>query len=164
MRVGSTQTKEKDREGLLKYIIPILLVALMPILWFSFCMYFNVYDYFKDLVKYSDTVDSFSALILFLLLIFYFAFPIVYTIAAIKNHWSKTLDKFFNQFKAPTIWFVIAIIIVLAVEFSNFFVGHESNKLKLFFYNLYVSVIPCYCIIYLVILANNIYKKKFKKI
>ena len=155
--------KDKNSEGLIKYLIPILAVALLPVLWFTFCIYFNVYEYFKDLVKYADAVDSFSALILFLLVIFYFTFPIVYTIAAIRGKWSKSLDKFFNQLGAPTFWLVIAIIIVIVAEWKNFFIGHESDVYKLLLYNLYVSVIPCYCIIYLVILVNNIYRKKIKK-
>ena len=163
MQYRNYQTKDKDIEGLLKYLIPILAVALLPILWFSFCMYFNIYDYFKDLVKYSEAVTSVSALVLFILVIFYFAFPIVYTIAAIKNRWSKTLSNFFNNIQAPTVWLVIALIIVVLAESKQYFVGHETDVYKLFLYNLYVSIIPCYCIIYLVILGNYLYRKKFKK-
>ena len=157
------ENKSKDIEGMLKYIVPVLLVALLPILWFSFCMYFNIYDYFKDLMKYSEVVTSFSALILFILVIFYFAFPIVYTIIAIKYRWSKTLSNFFNRIQTPTVWLIIALAIVVLAEWKQFFVGHESDIYKLFLYNLYVSIIPCYCIIYLVILGNYLYRKYLKK-
>ena len=155
--------KKKDSEGVRRYVLPLVFVSLLPVFWFYFCSNFKFVESFPNWAKYSEAVDSMSALILFLLLIFYFSFTIGYTIWALKNHWSKSIDKFFNQLSKPTVGLVIVLIIVVIAEYKRFFVGCESDFVKLFLHNFYVSLIPTYIIIYLIVVANHIYRKKIKK-
>ena len=158
--MNSMNVKKKKSDAVAKYVLPIVFVSLLPVFWFRLCIDFNIEEYFPNLTKYAEAVDAVSALVLFLLLIFSFTFTIVYTIVAMKKHWSKSLDKFFNHITKPTVWFVISLIVVFVVEYKRLFVGCESNLIKLLLHNFYVSVIPCYCVVYFVILVVYICRKK----
>ena len=157
---SNTNVKKKKSDAVAKYVLPLVFFFFFSVFWFRLCIDFKIEKYFPNLSQYSDAVDAVSALILFILLIFFFTFTIAYTIVAMKKHWSKSLDKFFTQITKPTVWFVIAILTVVVAEYKRFFVGCESDVIKLLLHNFYVSVIPCYCIVYFVILAVYICRKK----
>ena len=160
MKEKETKAKKKTSNGVTDYVLPLIFVSLLPVFWFYLCSNFKFAQLFPNWVKYSDAVDAMSALILFLFLIFFFTFTVGYTIFVMKSHWSKTLDNFFNKIQNPTVLFVIAMIIVFLAEYKGFFVGCESDALRLLLHNFYVSTIPCYCTVYFVILIVYICRKK----
>ena len=80
--------------------------------------------------------------------------PILYTILAIRNHWSKYLDWFFNQLWYPTL--VLALLLFL--EWYNSWMLYKSAILEEIAPYISLFVIPVYILIYLVILINNIVK------
>ena len=86
--------------------------------------------------------------------IIHFIFPVIWTILAIKEHWSEYLDKFFNQLKLPTIvLFLVALVVLISNNIQN---------INSIFKGFLLAIFSIYFLIYLVILVNNICKKVYK--
>ena len=98
--------------------------------------------------------------ILLLLIIIYFTIPIIVTTKAIKHHWSRYLDKFFNQLKLPTLVLLILIPLLIFGYRYERIGSYDAISLYLRYFQLVLaSLIPPSCLIYLVILVHNIRRK-----
>ena len=138
----------KDVKGLIKYLSLMCVIWLLPVVML-YCglLAYGYSDHGKEFIAY---IFLLLGLVLFLL---YFILPVIFTYKAMKNHWSKYLDKFFYNKWLPTIILIILIGLYfvlppLKYEWISFF------------------VLPYYCTIYLTILAVNLinwYKNKYKK-
>lgn len=146
----------KNLTGILKYLTVILMSAFIPILLLIFCLNFEIYKYYPTLRQYDDTLLTVIGFILVLFILIYFTAPIITTILAIKYHWSKYLDKFFNQLSLPTIILGIVIFIIIIYEKYHIMTNFSYSRLWVWFY---YAVIPPYCLIYLVILVHNMIEK-----
>lgn len=146
----------KNLIGLFKYITVILVSIIHPILLLLICLNFKIYNYYPSLRHYDDILLTVIGFILLLLIIIYFIVPIIVTILAIKHHWSKYLDNFFNQLKLPTIILGIVIAVIIIYEKYHIMIDFSYSRFWVLFY---YAVIPPYCLIYLVILIHNIYQK-----
>ena len=97
----------KDVKGLIKYLLFIFFVGLLPVGMF-YCAFAALF--------YDDENGNVFLAYLFLLLtlvlfILYIILPVVFTYKAMKNHWSKYLDKFFYHKLWPTIVFILFIFL-----------------------------------------------------
>ena len=97
----------KDVKGLIKYLLFIFFVGLLPVGMF-YCAFAALF--------YDDENGNVFLAYLFLLLalvlfILYIILPVVFTYKAMKNHWSKYLDKFFYHKLWPTIVFILFILL-----------------------------------------------------
>lgn len=97
----------KDVKGLIKYLLFIFFVGLLPVGMF-YCSFAALF--------YDDENGNVFLAYLFLLLalvlfILYIILPVVFTYKAMKNHWSKYLDKFFYHKLWPTIVFILFIFL-----------------------------------------------------
>ena len=146
----------KDIKGLIVYLL------LMSIIWtFPFLV---VYFFFGALYYDNSTL----LVILYLLqtiafFILYFILPVILTYFAIKKHWSRYLDKFFNRWLWPTL--ILITLLLLPVIFkvdeiqhtnwdlsriwdSTYKLGFKQNFIW-FLYFSYSSMLSClYCNFY----------------
>ena len=97
----------KDVKGLIKYLLFIFFVGLLPVGMFysAFAALFNCRE---DGNAFLICLFLLLALVLFIL---YIILPVVFTYKAMKNHWSKYLDKFFYHKLWPTIVFILFIFL-----------------------------------------------------
>ena len=101
----------KDVKGLIKYLLFIFFVGLLPVGMF-YCAFAALF--------YDDENGNVFLAYLFLLLalvlfILYIILPVVFTYKAMKNHWSKYLDKFFYHKLWPTIVYALFLIIEIFI-------------------------------------------------
>lgn len=143
---------DKDKIGLIKYVSILVVEALLPLIWLLsiLCIYLPSNDI------YSNLIALVGIILIFVLPILYFLLPIIVTILAIRNHWSIYLDKFFNQLKLPTIILSIVIAIIIIYEKKHIMINFTYSRFWVWFY---YSIIPPYCLIYIVILIHNIFRK-----
>jgi hypothetical protein len=142
--------------GILKYLTVILVSVFLPILLLILCLNFKIYNYYPSLRQYDDILLTVIGYIFILFILIYFIIPILATILAIKHHWSKYLDNFFNQLKLPTIILGIVIAVIIIYEKYHIMIDFSYSRFWVLFY---YAIIPPYCLIYSVILIHNIYQK-----
>ena len=138
----------KDVKGLLIYLLILLIVCLMP----------TGMVYFVFGVMFYDNNSKLSHLCLMIAISFfilYFLIPIIITHYAIKKHWSIYLDCFFNQWLSPSLVLVILLLLPLTTGIK---VPGISETLCGFLYVSYISIVPCYCLIYIVIFWHNLWR------
>ncbi len=130
---------DKDKIGLIKYLVIMMLISLLPlmelyILGFIF-MSSRVLNYDIDIPK----IFIFLFVCLVIIPIIYILSIILITRFAIIKHWSRYLDKFFNNKKWNTVIFIICILIIYFHFISN----------SLFWGYLLFCIVPTYIIVYL---------------
>ena len=139
----------KDKKGLLAYIIITIVVILMPptvIYLFLIATYYEIpigEELFKMLVL--------SITILFLL---YFIAPVVVTHRAITKNWSRYLDKFFNNIVVSTL---ILITLLLLLRVSDRLIMLNTDG-AYFLYMTHMSAVCSYSLIYVTVLLHKIVK------
>ena len=94
----------KDIKGLIKYLLFIFFVWLLPVGMF----YCGLLSLSEHCSVYIVILALLLGLVLFIL---YIILPVVFTYKAMKNHWSKYLDKFFYHKLWPTIVFILFIFL-----------------------------------------------------
>jgi len=117
----------RDILGLNKYLFIILMPVILSILLLYFCLNFRIYEYYPSLLVYDNKISSVIIFLFLILFVLYFIIPIVFTIIAIKQHWSSYLDKFFNQLKLPTIVFIMAVVIMLICIKLDIIIGYNQS-------------------------------------
>lgn len=147
----------KDKKGLLAYIIITIVVILMPptvIYLFLIATYYEIpigEELFKMLVL--------SITILFLL---YFIAPVVVTHRAITKNWSRYLDKFFNNIVVSTL-ILITLLLLLRVSDRLTLLNKDGAY---FLYMTHMSAVCSYSLIYVTVLLHkvvNLIKKLIKR-
>ena len=139
----------KDKKGLLAYIIITIVVILMPptvIYLFLIATYYEIpigEELFKMLVL--------SITILFLL---YFIAPVVVTHRAITKNWSRYLDKFFNNIVVSTL-ILITLLLLLRVSDRLTLLNKDGAY---FLYMTHMSAVCSYSLIYVTVLLHKIVK------
>ena len=137
----------KDKKGLLAYIIITIVVILMaPTLSFIFLVASTTPN--ETLIKLFNIL-LLSITILFLL---YFIAPVVVTHRAITKNWSSYLDKFFNNIVVSTL---ILITLLLLMRVSDRLIMLNTDGV-IFLYLVYVSAVCSYSLIYVTILLHKI--------
>ena len=94
----------KDIKGLIKYLLLMFFVWLLPVGMF----YCGLLSLSEHCSVYIVILALLLGLVLFIL---YIILPVVFTYKAMKNHWSKYLDKFFYHKLWPTIVFILFIFL-----------------------------------------------------
>ncbi len=147
----------KDKKGLLAYIIITIVVILMaPSLSFIFLVALTTPN--ETLIKLFNIL-LLSITILFLL---YFIAPVVVTHRAITKNWSSYLDKFFNNIVVSTL---ILITLLLLMRVSDRLIMLNTDGV-IFLYLTYVSAVCSYSLIYVTVLLHkvvNLIKKLIKR-
>ena len=147
----------KDKKGLLAYIIITIVVILMaPTLSFIFLVASTTPN--ETLIKLFNIL-LLSITILFLL---YFIAPVVVTHRAITKNWSSYLDKFFNNIVVSTL---ILITLLLLMRVSDRLIMLNTDGAR-FLYMTHLSAVCSYSLIYVTILLHkivNLIKKLIKR-
>ncbi len=147
----------KDKKGLLAYIIITIVVILMaPSLSFIFLVALTTPN--ETLIKLFNIL-LLSITILFLL---YFIAPVVVTHRAITKNWSSYLDKFFNNIVVSTL---ILITLLLLMRVSDRLIMLNKDG-AYFLFMTHVSAVCSYSLIYVTILLHkivNLIKKLIKR-
>ena len=147
----------KDKKGLLAYIIITIVVILMaPTLSFIFLLASTTPN--DTLIKLFNIL-LLSITILFLL---YFIAPVVVTHRAITKNWSSYLDKFFNNIVVSTL-ILITLLLLLRLSYRLTMMATDG---VIFLYLVYVSTVCSYSLIYVTILLHkivNLIKKLIKR-
>ena len=134
----------KDIKGLIVYLIVMFLTWLLPKAMF-WGVFFN-----------TDGNELLSNIFLTLTGIFfvlYIILPIFITYRAIKKHWSKYLDNFFNQWIRPTIILVMLLLLPITLSLMDTLDIDKWDAATF-----YISVIPACCLAYIVIFIHNLIK------
>ena len=147
----------KDKKGLLAYIIITIVVILMPP---TMIYLFLIAAYYE--VPISDQL--FNMLIYFMAILFllYLIAPVVVTHRAITKNWSKYLDKFFNNIVVSTL---ILITLLLLMRVSDRLIMLNKDG-AYFLFMTHVSAVCSYSLIYVTILLHkivNLIKKLIKR-
>ncbi len=147
----------KDRKGLLAYIIITIVVILMPQ---TMIYLFFIADYYE--VPISDQL--FNLLIYFMAILFllYFVAPVVVTHRAITKNWSSYLDKFFNNIVVSTL---ILITLLLLMRVTDRLIMLNTDGAR-FLYMTHLSAVCSYSLIYVTIMLHkivNLIKKLIKR-
>lgn len=147
----------KDKKGLLAYIIITIVVILMPP---TMIYLFLIAAYYE--VPISDQL--FNMLIYFMAILFllYLIAPVVVTYRAITKNWSKYLDKFFNNIVVSTL---ILITLLLLMRVSDRLIMLNTDGAR-FLYMTHLSAVCSYSLIYVTILLHkivNLIKKLIKR-
>ena len=147
----------KDKKGLLAYIIITIVVILMaPSLSFIFLVALTTPN--ETLIKLFNIL-LLSTTILFLL---YFIAPVVVTHRAITKNWSSYLDKFFNNIVVSTL---ILITLLLLMRVSDRLIMLNKDG-AYFLFMTHLSAVCSYSLIYVTILLHkivNLIKKLIKR-
>ena len=141
----------KDVKGLIIYLLIMLLNILIPTV---FLWVWLIAFLLSDHNHYTLTRIAIGLLIT--LFILYFLIPLITTHYAIKKHWSIYLDRFFNQWLLPSLVLVILLLPALTADIK--IPVDISDELCKFLFISYISVAPCYCLIYLVIFWHNFFR------
>ena len=140
----------KDVKGLIIYLLIMLLNILIPTV---FLWVWLIAFLLSDHNHYTLTRIAIGLLIT--LFILYFLIPLITTHYAIKKHWSIYLDRFFNQWLLPSL---VLVILLLPMAAGIKIPDDVSEELFIFLSISYISVAPCYCLIYLVIFWHNFFR------
>ena len=140
----------KDVKGLIIYLLIMLLNILIPTV---FLWVWLIAFLLSDHNHYTLTRIAIGLLIT--LFILYFLIPLITTHYAIKKHWSIYLDRFFNQWLLPSL---VLVILLLPMAAGIKIPDDVSEELFIFLSISYISVAPCYCLIYLVIFLHNFFR------
>ncbi len=109
----------KDVKGLLKYLSIIFTIFLMPAgMFYCLLLAYSFSDDGNEILAYTFLI---LAVVLFLL---YFILPVIFTYKAMKNHWSKYLDKFFYNKWLPTILFVLFLFLHIRSDLYEGYIGN----------------------------------------
>ena len=140
----------KDVKGLIIYLLIMLINILIPTvsLWVGLIAFL-----LSDHNHY--TLTRIAICLLITLFILYFLIPLITTHYAIKKHWSIYLDRFFNQWLLPSL---VLVILLLPMAAGIKIPDDVSEELFIFLSISYISVAPCYCLIYLVIFWHNFFR------
>ena len=141
----------KDVKGLIIYLLIMLLNILIPTV---FLWVWLIAFLLSDHNHY--TLTRIAICLLITLFILYFLIPLITTHYAIKKHWSIYLDRFFNQWLRPSLVLVILLLPALTADIK--IPVDISDELCKFLFISYISVAPCYCLIYLVIFWHNFFR------
>ena len=146
----------KDKKGLLAYIIITIVVILMPP---TMIYLFLIAAYYE--VPISDQL--FNMLIYFMAILFllYLIAPVVVTHRAITKNWSSYLDNFFNNIVVSTL---ILITLLLLMRVSDRLIMLNTDGAR-FLYMTHLSAVCSYSLIYVTILLHkivNLIKKLIK--
>ena len=144
---GKIHCMNKDKIELIKYISLMAAISIIPLVEsVILCILFMM-----SRVIENDTPILFELLfILFIIIaIIYIVISIIFTISAINKPKNKNLNCLFNKLKMPTLIFIFCIFI--------FYLNSPSDSIL--WLCLYLGFVPTYCLIYIVILVNYIYKK-----
>jgi len=144
----------KDKIVLIKYVSILVVEMFLPLIWFG--MFFLGLGLSESNLIIPNFIAIIAVIMLLIIPIIYFFLPIIATILAIKHHWSKYLDNFFNQLKLPTIILGIVIAVIIIYEKYHIMIDFSYSRFWVLFY---YAIIPPYCLIYSVILIHNIYQK-----
>ena len=128
----------KDAKGLIKYLLTMLIIWFLPVcMLYCFLLAYGFSDHGNEFLAYIFLI------LLLVLLILYFVFPIIFTYKAMKYHWSKYLDKFFNNKLLPTLLLILILLCSIA------------QLIKFSFFSAIVSfyVLPYYAVVYITILV-----------
>ena len=136
----------KDVKGLIIYLLIMLINILIPTvsLWVGLIAFL-----LSDHNHY--TLTRIVICLLITLFILYFLIPLITTHYAIKKHWSIYLDRFFNQWLLPS----LVLVILLLPMAAGINILDDVSDAAL---DCYISVAPCYCLIYLVIFWHNFFR------
>ena len=141
----------KDVKGLIIYLLIMLINILIPTVFFWGGLIAFSLSYYKHY-----TLTEIVIGLLIALFILYFLIPLITTHYAIKKHWSIYLDRFFNQWLLPSLVLVILLLPALTADIK--IPVDISDELCKFLFISYISVAPCYCLIYLVIFWHNFFR------
>ena len=139
----------KDVKGLIVYLSLIIFVMLLPLIYFIALTVVPVKP------EYDEFGETIFILIAIIFLFLYFLIPLITTHYAIKKHWSIYLDRFFNQWLLPSL---VLVILLLPMAAGIKIPDDVSEELFIFLSISYISVAPCYCLIYLVIFWHNFFR------
>ena len=139
----------KDVKGLIVYLSLIIFVMLLPLIYFIALTVVPVKP------EYDEFGETIFILIAIIFLFLYFLIPLITTHYAIKKHWSIYLDRFFNQWLLPSL---VLVILLLPMAPGVKIPDDVSEELFKFLSISYISVAPCYCLIYLVIFWHNFFR------
>ena len=135
----------KDVKGLIVYLSLIIFVMLLPLIYFIALTVVPVKP------EYDEFGETIFILIAIIFLFLYFLIPLITTHYAIKKHWSIYLDRFFNQWLLSSL---VLVILLLPMAAGINILDDVSEDLSMS----YISVAPCYCLIYLVIFWHNFFR------
>ena len=141
---------DKDVKGLIIYLLIMLLNILIPTV---FLWVWLIAFLLSDHNHY--TLTRIAICLLITLFILYFLIPLITTHYAIKKHWSIYLDRFFNQWLLSSL---VLVILLLPMAPGIKIPDDVSEELFKFLSISYISVAPCYCLIYLVIFWHNFFR------
>ena len=139
----------KDVKGLIVYLSLIIFVMLLPLIYFIALTVVPVKP------EYDEFGETIFILIAIIFLFLYFLIPLITTHYAIKKHWSIYLDRFFNQWLLSSL---VLVILLLPMAPGIKIPDDVSEELFKFLSISYISVAPCYCLIYLVIFWHNFFR------
>ena len=140
----------KDVKGLIIYLLILLINILLPtVLFWGGLIAFSL-SYYKHY-----TLTGIVTGLLIAIFILYFLIPLITTHYAIKKHWSIYLDRFFNQWLLSSL---VLVILLLPMAPGIKIPDDVSEELFKFLSISYISVAPCYCLIYLVIFWHNFFR------
>ena len=139
----------KDVKGLIVYLSLIIFVMLLPLIYFIALTVVPVKP------EYDEFGETIFILIAIIFLFLYFLIPLITTHYAIKKHWSIYLDRFFNQWLLSSL---VLVILLLPMAPGIKIPDDVSEELFKFLSMSYISVAPCYCLIYLVIFLHNFFR------
>ncbi len=139
----------KDVKGLIVYLSLIIFVMLLPLIYFIALTVVPVKP------EYDEFGETIFILIAIIFLFLYFLIPLITTHYAIKKHWSIYLDRFFNQGLLSSL---VLVILLLPMAPGIKIPDDVSEELFKFLSMSYISVAPCYCLIYLVIFWHNFFR------
>ena len=139
----------KDVKGLIVYLSLIIFVMLLPLIYFIALTVVPVKP------EYDEFGETIFILIAIIFLFLYFLIPLITTHYAIKKHWSIYLDRFFNQWLLSSL---VLVILLLPMAPGIKIPDDVSEELFKFLSMSYISVAPCYCLIYLVIFWHNFFR------
>ena len=139
----------KDVKGLIVYLSLIIFVMLLPLIYFIALTVVPVKP------EYDEFGETIFILIAIIFLFLYFLIPLITTHYAIKKHWSIYLDRFFNQWLLSSL---VLVILLLPMAPGIKIPDDVSEELFKFLSISYISVAPCYCLIYLVIFLHNFFR------
>ena len=125
---------KKDLIGLIIYIFSIMAMSWLAKISFSLF----------EFISFRETSDVMNFFALNIVPVSLIILPIVITMFAILQKWSRYLDVFFNQLKLPSLILVIAILVIVIFRHGKTF-------------SFYVSTVAVsYCYAYIAILIKNL--------
>lgn len=142
----------KDKIGLIKYIALVMTISILTMLE---GLLFLLLAIAGIELKDGDYVHAIVLISFFIIPFLYIISLVLITRCAIKHHWSKYLETFFNDIKCNTLMLFLSFLIIYSFKFD--FVDGGIG------YYVCFGLAPSYIIIYvtnLCILLKNFIKNK----